>query len=302
MLEKDERVGQTNVFALPIHEPNALYEVEKYLEQSRRVLRCEDKEESLKEACEGTRIVWGPAGEVQDVLMPHMYRTVTVNDVRDSQMVINRLKSFGEVVKHHLNEGDGKSRVFVTFKRSEDAYLAVKSSSEASVDFSFDVRPNHSISNGVRSQVSGLRVNVKWCRRLPTGTGSIMFCTPQDQRHALGHLSSPRKIGTSLVRFRPDKKYPGQIFMRGLHPKTSEENVKAAIEGMVPSAKIQRIFIHREPEFETTDEEVALQKTSLEESLLDFATKGKFSVSVRKPNSKDFEEQASFTFEDFEEC
>ncbi|KAK2554443.1 ATP-dependent RNA helicase DEAH12 [Acropora cervicornis] len=302
VLEKDERVGQINVFALPIHVSKALYEVEKCLEQSRRVLRCEDKEESLKEGCEGTRIVWGLAGEVQDILMPHMYRTVTVNDVYDSRMVINRLKSFGEVVKHHLNEGDGECRVFVTFKRSEDAYLAVKSSSEASRDFSFDVRPNHSISNGVHSQVSGLRVKVKWCRRLPTGTGSIMFCTPLDQRHSLGHLSSPRKIGKSLVRFQPDKKYPEQIFMRGLHPKTSEENVKATIEGMIPSVKIQRIFIHREREFETTDEEVALQKKALEESLLDFATEGKFNVYVRKPNSKDFEEQVYLTFEDFEEC
>ena len=301
VLEKDEKVGQINVFALPIHVPKALYEVERCLEQSRRVLRCEEKEESLKEGCEGTRIVWGPAGEVQDVLMPHMYRTVTVNDVHDSQMVINRLKSFGEVVKYHLNEGDGKSRVFVTFKRSEDAYLAVKSSSEASRDFSFDVRPNHSMSNGVHSQVSGFKVKVKWCRRLTKGTGSIMFCTPLDQFHALGHLSSPRIIGETLVRFQPDKKYPGQIFMRGLHPKTSEENVKVTIEGMRPSVKIQKIFMHREPEFETTDEEVALQKKALEESLLDFATEGKFNVYVRKPKSKDFDGQAYLTFEDFEE-
>ena len=301
VLEKDEKVGQINVFALPIHVAKALYEVEKCLEQSRRVLRCEDKEESLKEACEGTRIVWGPAGEVQDVLMPHMYRTVTVNDVRDSQMVINRLKSFGEVVKHHLNEGDGKSRVFVTFKRSEDASLAVKSSSEASLDFSFDVRPNHSISNGVNSQVSGFRVKVKWCRRLAKGTGSIMFCTTEDYFHAFGRLSSARMIGTSLVRFQPDRKHPEQIFMRGLHPNTSEESVKATIEGMIPSVKIQKIFIHRKPEFETTDEEVASQKTSIEECLLEFATEGKFSVYVRKPKSKDFDGQAYLTFEDFEE-
>ena len=301
VLEKDEKVGQINVFALPIHVSKALYEVERCLEQSRRVLRCEDKEESLKEGCEGTRIVWGPAGEVQDVLMPHMYRTVTVNDVPDSQMVINRLKSFGEVVKHHLNQGDGKSRVFVTFKRSEDAYLAVKSSSEASRDFSFDVRPNHSISNGVHSQVSGFKLKVKWCRRLAKGTGSIMFCTPEDYFHAFGRLSPSRMIGTSLVRFQPDRNHPGQIFMRGLHPKTSEENVKATIEGMVPSVKIQKIFIHRKPEFETTDEEVALQKKALEESLLDFATKGKFNVYVRKPKPKDFEGQANLTFEDFEE-
>ena len=301
VLEKDERVGQINVFALPIHVSKALYEVERCLEQSRRVLRCEDKEESLKEGCEGTRIVWGPAGEVQDVLMPHMYRTVTVNDVPDSQMVINRLRSFGEVVKHHLNQGDGKSRVFVTFKRSEDAYLAVKSSSEASRDFSFDVRPNHSISNGVHSQVSGFKLKVKWCRRLAKGTGSIMFCTPEDYFHAFGRLSPSRMIGTSLVRFQPDRNHPGQIFMRGLHPKTSEENVKATIEGMVPSVKIQKIFIHRKPEFETTDEEVALQKKALEESLLDFATKGKFNVYVRKPKPKDFEGQANLTFEDFEE-
>ncbi|XP_074616242.1 uncharacterized protein LOC141875763 [Acropora palmata] len=302
VLEKDERVGQINVFALPIHVSKALYEVEKCLEQSRRVLRCEDKEESLKEECQGTRIVWGPAGEVQDVLMSHMYRTVTVNDVRDSQMVINRLKSFGEVVKHHLNEGNGKSRVFVTFKRSEDASLAVKSSSEASLDFSFDVRPNHSISNGGHSQVSGFRVKVKWCRRLGKGTGSIMFCTPEDYFHAFGHLSRlGRMIGTSLVRFQPDRKYPEQIFMRGLHPNTSEENVKATIEGIIPSVKIQKIFIHRKPEFETTDEEVASQKTSIEECLLDFATEGKFSVYVRKPKSKDFDGQAYLTFEDFEE-
>ena len=301
VLEKDEKVGQINVFALPIHVSKALYEVERCLEQSRRVLRCEDKEESLKEGCEGTRIVWGPAGEVQDVLMPHMYRTVTVNDVPDSQMVINRLRSFGEVVKHHLNQGDGKSRVFVTFKRSEDAYLAVKSSSEASRDFSFDVRPNHSISNGVHSQVSGFKLKVKWCRRLAKGTGSIMFCTPEDYFHAFGRLSPSRMIGTSLVRFQPDRNHPGQIFMRGLHPKTSEENVKATIEGMVPSVKIQKIFIHRKPEFETTDEEVALQKKALEESLLDFATKGKFNVYVRKPKPKDFEGQANLTFEDFEE-
>ncbi|KAK2554386.1 ATP-dependent RNA helicase DEAH12 [Acropora cervicornis] len=302
VLEKDERVGQINVFALPIHVSKALYEVEKCLEQSRRVLRCEDKEESLKEECQGTRIVWGPAGEVQDVLMSHMYRTVTVNDVRDSQMVINCLKSFGEVVKHHLNEGNGKSRVFVTFKRSEDASLAVKSSSEASLDFSFDVRPNHSISNGGHSQVSGFRVKVKWCRRLGKGTGSIMFCTPEDYFHAFGHLSRlGRMIGTSLVRFQPDRKYPEQIFMRGLHPNTSEENVKATIEGIIPSVKIQKIFIHRKPEFETTDEEVASQKTSIEECLLDFATEGKFSVYVRKPKSKDFDGQAYLTFEDFEE-
>ena len=300
VLEKDESLGQLRVFVPPQHTAKALFVVGESLEQSRRLLRCEDEEEQLKEECTGVRIVWGPAGEVTEVLMPHMYRTVTVSDVGNGQKVIESLKSFGDIVKHRFHKQDGKTRLFVTYKRSQDAYRAVKSSFDDSLDCGLKVQLSHSVPSGMRSQVSQFKLKATWCRRPGRGMGSIKFSSSEDYYYAIGKLSS-LMIRSRLVQFQPDKKRPEQIFMRGLDPQTSEEDVKSAIERILPSVAVEKIFILRTQEFETTDEVIDSQKTSLKESLSVFATEGKFSVDVMKPQAKQFEGRAFLTFEVFGE-
>ena len=297
VLEKDEKSGQMKVFVAPNYTAKALSIVGSHLEQSKKSLRCENKEEQL---CQGTRIVWGQGGEVQEVLMPHMYRRVTVADVQDEQVVSDYLRSFGDVVKLYFKQQNDKTRVFATFRKSEDAHKAVKGSSDISLGSDFKVQPSHSMPEGMHAEVPQFTVRAKWLRRPGKGTGSIEFFSAEDFHHTLGSLSS-LTIKWQRATFQADKIHPGQIYMRRLHPEVSAEDVKSAIEERLPSVKVKNVIIHRQPGFETTDEILASQSRTLQESLGVFATEGQFSVHLVKPFPKNFEGYAHLTFEDSEE-
>lgn len=300
VLERDEKSGQMKVFVPPKHTGRALFVVESHLERSRRLLRCEDREEYLKQDCQGLRIVWGTGGEIQEVLMPHMYRTVTVSDIQDEQMVLDCLKSYGDIVKHQLKQKDDKSRMYVTFKKSEEACKAVKSFSDDYPDSGLRVQASHVMFDGKSAQVPQFKVKAKWLRRLCKGTGSIEFVNDMDYYHTLGSLHS-MVVKTRKVILQADRHRPEQIFIRGLDSETSEKDVKTAIETRLPTVNVKKVFLHREPEFETTDETVELQKKFLEDDLGIFATSKRFSIYVRKPSPKDYDGFAYLTFEDSEE-
>lgn len=297
VLEKDEKSGKMKVFVPPNYTAKALSIVGDHLEQCRKSLRTEDKEEQL---CQGTRIVWGQGGQVQEVLMPHMYRSVTVADVQDEQVVSDYLRSFGDVVKLQFKQQNDKTRAFATFRRSEDAYKAVESSPGNFLDSDFKVKPNHSIPEGMLAQVPQFNVRAKWLRRPGKGTGSIKFFSDEDFHHTLGSLPS-LTIKWQRATFQADKFHPGQIYMRGLHSEVSAEDVKSAIEERLPSVKVKNVIVHRKPAFETTDEILASQSRALQECLGVFATEGRFSVHLVKPFPKNFEGYAHLTFEESEE-
>lgn len=160
------------------------------------------------------------------------------------------------------------------------------------------------MSDSTQAHVPLFKVKATWLRRPGKGTGSIEFFSDRDFSQTLRSLSS-LMIKSSLVTFQADKHRDGQLFMRGLRPETSVEDVRSAIEERLSTVKLKKVFIHREPEFDTTDETLSMQKKSFEETLLFkrgiFAKEGKFSVYLRKPSPKDFVGSASLTFQDFEE-
>ncbi|KAL9956542.1 hypothetical protein ACROYT_G038030 [Oculina patagonica] len=306
VLEKNKQLGQVKIFVPPNETVTALNVVERHLEENRKLLRDEQREEHLKEDCQSSRIVWGQGGEVQELLMPHMYRTVTVGEIKDgcSSVVLDYLKSFGDIVKHQFVEQNGKIRVFATFKYSDNAAMAVNGSSDASLDTDVKVLPCHSMSDSTHAQVRQFKVKAKWLRRPGKGTGSIEFFSASDFSHTLRSLSS-LMIKSTLVTFQADKHRDGRLFMRGLHPETSAEDVKSALEERLSTVKVKKVFIHREPEFDTTDETLSSQKNSFQEALLFkrgiFAKEGQCSVYLRKPSPKDFMGLAYLSFQDFEE-
>ena len=232
--------------------------------------------------------------------MPHMYRTVTVREIQDGNalVVLDYLKSFGNIVKHNFNEQNGKMRLFVTFKRSEDAAMAVKDSTSNPMGIDEKVQPSQSMSDNVHAQVPQFKVKAKWSRRLGKGTGSIEFSTVEDSRSASSLSFQSLMIKSSLVAFRVDKHREGALFMRGLHPETSVEDVKSVIEGRLPNVKVKNVFIHRIAEFHTSNETLESQKLSFQERLHTFATEGQFSIHLRRPSPKDFEGHAYLTFRD----
>ncbi|XP_078365786.1 uncharacterized protein LOC144650025 [Oculina patagonica] len=302
VLEKDKAQGQVKIFVPASQTVKALAVVGSLLEESRKTMRSEEREEKLKEDCQGTRIVWGQGGEVHEVLMPHMYRTVTVGEIDDgfALVVLDHLKSFGDIVKHQFKEQNGKIRVFVTFKNSADAMKAVKVSCGNSLGIDVKVQPSHSMSDGPQAQISQFKVKAKWLRRPGKGTGCTQFFSSEDFYHALGSLRS-LMIKSKLTTFQADKFHEEQIFMRGLHPEASEEDVKSAIEERLPTVNLKKVFIHRKPEFDTMNDTLASQKISLEERVSTFATEGQFFIYLRKPSPKDFEGYAYLTFQDSEE-
>ena len=303
VLEKDEKSGQMKVFVPPNYTVKALSVVGSHLEESRRSLRSEDTEEQLKRECQGTRIVWGQGGEVQELLMPHMYRTVTVSEIQDGQMVLDHLKSFGDVVKHHFKEQNGKTRVFATFKKSEDACKAVKGSSDIPRDSDINVQPSHSMPDGLaHAQVPQFKVRARWLRRPISGkgTGFIEFFNAEDFSHTLASLPS-LVIKSRRAIFQADKFRPEQIFMRGLNREATEDDVKSAIEERLPSVTLKKVFLHRTPGFETTDETLTSQTKSFEERLSIFSTEGTFSVYLAKPSPKAVEGYAYLTFQNSDE-
>ena len=305
VLEKNEELGQVKIFVPPVHIVKALSVVGRHLEENRKLLRDEQKEEYLKEDCQSSRIVWGQGGEVQELLMPHMYRTVTVGEIPDGNalVILDYLRLFGDIVKHSFKEQSGKMRLFATFKYSENAAMAVKVSASNPMGIDEKVQPSQSISDNVHAQVPQFKVKAKWLRRPGKGTGSIEFFNADDFAFTLSSLSfQSLMIKSKRVTFQADKLREGQLFMRGLHPETSMEDVKSAIERRLPSVKLKNVFIHRVAEFHTSDEILALQKLSLQERLDTFATEGHFSVHLKKPSAKDFDGHAYLTFQDAEEA
>ena len=292
VLEKDEKSGEVKVFVPLKYTSNALSVVGDHLEEIRRSLKSEDREEKLK-GSSGTRIVWGKGGEVQEVLMPHMFRTVTVGDVEDGELVLDYLRSFGDVVRHRFVEKNGKTRVFATFKISEEASNAVKKSAH--------VKPSHATPDGMHVQLSHFAVRVTWLRRLGKGHGRIEFFNAEDVSHTLGSLPS-LTIKSRRVLFQVDKYLPEErLFMRGLDPETSEEDVRSAIEVMLPSVKVKKVFIHRNPGFPTTEETVESQRKSLAERVGVFTSEGNFSVSMVTPRPGNVRGFAHIMFQDFNE-
>ena len=304
VLEKNENLGQVKIFVPPVHIVKALSVVGQHLEGNRKLLREEQKEEYLKEDCQSSRIVWGQGGEVQELLMPHMYRTVTVGEIQDGHalVVIDYLKSFGDIVKHNFKEQNGKMRLFATFKYSEDAARAVKGSPSSPLGIDKKVQPSQAMTDTVHAQVPQFKVKAKWLRRPAKGTGSIEFFNADDYEYALYSLClKSLMIKSRWVKFQEDKLREGHLFMRGLHPETSIEDVKSAVERRLPSVQLKNVFIHRVTEFDTSDETLAQQKLFFQERLVDFATEGHFSVHLRKPSPKDFDGHAYLTFQDAEE-
>ena len=305
VIEKNEESGQVKIFVPPIHIVKALSVVGRHLEENRKLLRDEQKEEYLKEDCQSSRIVWGQGGEVQELLMPHMYQTVTVGEIRDGNalVVLDYLKSFGDIVKHSFKEQNGKMRLFATFKHSEHAAMAVKGSSIHPLGMDEKVKPAQAMSDSTRAQVLQFKVKAKWVRRPAKGTGSIEFFNYDDFSRTLRSLSfHSLMIKSKPVIFQADRLREGQLFMRGLHPETSTDDVKSAVERRVPSVKPKNVFIHRMAEFDTSHETLAQQKLSFEECLNTFATEGQFFVHLRKPYPKDFDGHAYLTFQDAEEA
>ena len=302
VLEEDKAGGQVKIFVPAKYTVKALTVMGSILEEGRKMLRSEEREEPLKEECHGSRIVWGQGGEIQELLMPQMYRTVTVGEIDDGYalVVLDHLKSFGDIVKHSFKEQKGKIRVFVTFKRSEDAVKAVKGSSNSSLDVDVNVQPSHSISDGIQASVSQFKVKAKWIRRRCKGTASVQFFNGEDFCRTLGTIPS-LMIKSNIVIFQADRVREQQIFMRGLHPETSEEDVRSAIEERLPTVKVKKVYIPRTSEFETFDETISSQTASLQECLNTFATEGQFSVYMKKPSPKAFEGYAYLTFQDPEE-
>ena len=304
-LEASEELGQVKIFVPPDHTAEALSVVGRHLEENRKLLRDERTEEYLNEDCQSIRIVWGQGGEVQELLMPHMYRTVTIREIGHSNalVVLDFLKSVGDIEQHSFREENGKVQLFATFKHSEDAVMAVMDSSDTSLGINVEVHPVHSISDSAQARVSQFKVKTKWLRRPGKGTGSLEFFNGNDFSQTLRSLPS-LMIKSRQVTFQADKHREGQLFMRGLHPETSVEDVKSAFEERLPTVTLKGVFIHRKPEFETTDDTLALQRQSLQESLLFkrgiFAEHGRFSVSLIKPSPKDFHGIAFLTFQDSE--
>jgi len=303
VLEKNEELGQVKIFVPLVHIVKALSVVGRHLEENRKLLRDEQKEEYLKEDCQSSRIVWGQGGEVQELLMPHMYRTVTVGEIQDGNalVVLDFLKSFGDLVKHSFKEQNGKMRLFATFKHSEDAVMAVKGSSSNCMDQ--NVKPAQPMSDNTHAQLPQFKVKAKWLRRLGKGTGFIECSSDEDFFKSFNSLRfKPLMIKSSLLEFRVDKHRELALFMIGLHPKTSVEEVTSAIEERLPTVKMKNVFIHRMPEFHTSDETLASQTFSLQESIHTFATEGQFSVYLKRPSPKDFDGHAYLTFQDAEEA
>ena len=272
------------------------------MEESRKILRSEEREEPLREESPGSRMVWGQGGEIRELLMLDMYRTVTVGEIEDgySAAVLDHLASFGDIVKHNFREQNGKMRVFVTYRDSQDALMAVNSPSNSCLDINIKVQPSNSTGDGNQTRFSQFKVKVKWLRRPGKGTGSVQFFNGEDFFYTLGRIPS-LIIKSKRVIFKADKIHNQQIFMRGLHPETSEEDVISAIEEKLPTVKVMKVFIHRIAEFETADETLVEQKTLLEESLSGFTVQGDFSVYVGKPSTKSFEGYANLTFQNPEE-
>jgi len=305
VLETSEELGEVQIFVPRDHTAEALSVVGRHLEENRKLLKDERREEYLNEDCQSIRIVWGQGGEVQELLMPHMYRTVTVREIGPCKalVVLDFLKSVGDIEKHSFREQNGKVQLFATFKHSEDAVTAVKDSSDTSLGINVEVNPVHSMSDSAQARVPQFKVKTKWLRRPGKGTGSIEFCNGKDYSQTLRSLPT-LMIKSRQVRFQADKHREGQLFMRGLHPETSMEEVKSAFEEKLPTVTLKRVFIHREPEFETTNDTLTLQRQSLLESLLFkrgiFAEEGRFSVSLIKPSPKDVHGIAVLTFQDSE--
>ena len=299
VLDVNKSSGCVKLFVQASYRLSAQALLEKRLEEGRQALRSEVREIPVLEGCNTVRALFKSGGVVQRLLMPNMRRSVVSRNVPSEcplEYVLETLKSFGNVV-HHKCVHEQRT-VFVTYDSPEIVPKVLQESNT----FPFGVQLQQPQQHDTKLWNHGLKVKLTWFRRPCKGTAAIGFQYHDDLDEVLYNLgtTSPR-INSRPVNYSQDKFDESRLFLWRLAPDVTDQDLRNAFESALPGVRVDKVFIHRQKEFETSQEELDELKATLENAILDRVATKNFQVHMQTPWGKAFNYVASLCFEDAEE-
>ena len=283
VLEADKTASCLTSFARASCKAHVRADLERRLEKGREQLRAETKEVPILEGRTTTRAAVGKGGEVQHLLMPSVHLAVVIRNVPMEiplTDVLEELKTHGPVQSHTIF--DDQRKVIVTYANPE----AVAALLQVKDELPYRVTIHQPGQNGDIWKC-GLKAKLTWCRRPSTGTAQVSFKYHEDDiTEVIFNLRGKvLRVKERLVPFGPDKFHPARLFLRNLGSNATESDVQSALESACPGVSVDKVFLHRKIEFETTQRELLKLKTMIKMSVETYVDMGDFEVDLLPPKT-----------------
>ncbi|KAF8794411.1 ATP-dependent RNA helicase DEAH12 like protein [Argiope bruennichi] len=252
------------------------------IEKAQEKLAIEEKEVYLyPELC--TIISAGIA--VKDVVFPGEFRDLKVkltSDV-DVSSVVEKLQSCGQI----STVREWKNYFKVTFTSPLDAKLALETYSNEK-EFALQKIVNF---NSDDNRINQYKVYVTFLRRECTGEAFVTTDPP-------GLLPMNSLFYRNKFLQASNSKKTLDIRIIGLPPNTDRHDFeKFIVSKLSPENKMKKCIVVRKKVYESTPAELQSVKSRLCQIFSEFTTQDKFTIDLKKPNSKDFRWNACVFFQ-----
>ncbi len=298
---EDREKGIVKVFCQHHYHSIVKHVLEGKLDLLRTSLKKVQYEDGVTKQDDNVRMVLGLGGCIQHILMPYQYRKVVVKGPQDAgwtDELLLSLSKFGDIERSNTKifSKQGECRLFVTFQNPGHASEAVMTLEPPE---GIVIEPQSQFRAG--EMYSNFQLRIEWCRRVRKTFAFVKFSREEDFQVARGTLlGSSLFVAGSQVKFPPPKEDNMQLFVINVGLQVSEEDLKAAVEAEVPGVEVQ-VQLGYEKQFETTPEQTAAMKQQLETLIDRHATRGRYQLDFRQPETYYKTYRASVKFQDPDE-
>ena len=249
------------------------------------------------------RVVLGPGGTVQHILLPNHYRTVIVKGPVETSWIDQVkviLSQFGNIVEANPKSVKTGNHLYVTYDNPDSATKAVKT-----IDLPdyLHIEPQHLSTTVQRPKAFILKI--EWGRRKRQNHAYLRFQTEVDASYAIASLSSRPVFVTSTttmqysqLTFQHSKKNNIELFIRNVPLDVSEEDIKKAVKSHLLGIEFQVKLGYEKP-IVTTNEEFQWIRENLESLIREYSSQHK--IDLKRPENFSCKFLAFVEFDDPQE-
>lgn len=230
------------------------------------------------------KVVMGQGGLIEHVLMPHHFRTIVIKGPVTSDWIDDAqvgLLEQGEIILFQYKDFKNETRIYATFSHPETAASCV-TDMPALLPEGVTIQPllpKASDASGFRL----FRLKIEWTRREKKNFAFVDFDSATDFCIAYSSLASRQiLVQESLLRFRPSKTSPTQIFVSNVGRFVTEEGISRMIEMETGGIK-GKVKLGLEKCHVTTDMQYEALEHQLITLLSDYAPRHQFNVNLLRP-------------------
>ena len=249
------------------------------------------------------RVVLGPGGIVQHILLPNHYRTVIVKGPVETWW-IDQIKviltQFGNIVEVNPKSVKTGNHLYVTYDNPDSATKAVETNDLPEY---LHIEPQHLSSTFQRPKAFILKI--EWSRRKRQNHAYLRFQTVVDSSYAFASLSSRSVYVTSSttmqysqLTFQRSKWNDTELFIRNVPSNVSDEDIKKAVESHLLGIEFQTKLGYEKP-IVTTNEEFQQIRQNLESLIREYSSQ--YKIDLKRPENFSCKFLAFVEFDDPQE-